>query len=195
MRTIPARLLHGTAGARRRYLAAALLVVIVLSGCSHKGPGKDWQTLVSTVRARFAPDARLAVFRVDLRADGDRIIANGEVESKAAKGIDCSGFVKTVPTLNGMPLDRDADRQAQQGEDVLAEAAFQNLRCGDLLFFGEKAVVDKPERIVHVGIYLKDRKFIHCSGRARVSSLDPAAAEYDERHAKGFVRARRFVAP
>lgn len=394
MRTIPVRLLRGTAGTRHRYVAAALLAVIILSGCSHKGPGKDWQAIVNTVQTRFAPDARLAVFRVDVRTDGDRMVANGEVESKATKtellrllreaagepiadairvlpdpdlgagnsglvnisvgnvrrepdhaaelvtqvllgetvellkkdggwyyihcpdrylgwvdeeavltvdaskvtewnaadlyrvvsqyallrtgpkadaapvcdvtagdlirraaekgiwleaslpdgrsgfiesaavmndqswrrsrkltpenieatarffmgvpylwggtspkGFDCSGFVKTVFFLNGTSLNRDADQQAGQGEDVSAGPAFQNLKRGDLLFFGERASGDKPERIVHVGIYLTGRKFIHCSGRVRVSSLDPASPDYDEWHAKGFVRARRFVAP
>ncbi len=72
---------------------------------------------------------------------------------------------------------------------------FQNLRRGDLLFFGQRTKADKPESIVHVGIYLSDRKFIHCSGRARISSLDPDAPDYDEWHAKGFVRARRFFDP
>jgi len=111
------------------------------------------------------------------------------------KGFDCSGFVKTVFFLNGTSLNRDADQQARQGEEVEAGSAFQNLRRGDLLFFGDKAAADKPERIMHVGIYLSDRKFIHCSGRVRVNSLDPAAPDYDEWHAKDFVCARRFLTP
>lgn len=381
-------------GSRYPRSIAALLSLIILAGCSHKEAGRDWQGIVRPVAARFAPDMRLTVFRLAVHADGDRIIASGEVESSAAKtellkllretaagpvtdevrvlpdpalgsrnfgvvnvsvgnvrrepghpaelvtqvllgetvellkkdggwyfihcpdrylgwideeavltvdasgvkdwnsadlyrvvcqygllrsgpkadaapvcditagdllrragergnwleaslpdgrrgfvessavmnnqrwlesrkltpgnieaaarsfmgvpylwggtsakGFDCSGFVKTIFSLNGTSLNRDADQQAQQGEGVPAGTAFQNLRRGDLLFFGEKATVDKSERIVHVGIYLDDRKFIHCSGRVRVSSLDPAAPDYDEWHARGFVRARRFVAP
>ncbi len=72
---------------------------------------------------------------------------------------------------------------------------FQNLRRGDLLFFGQRAKADKPERIVHIGIYLSDRTSIHCSGRVLIGSLDPDAPDYDEWHAKGFVRARRFFDP
>ncbi len=391
---IPGRPVPGRAGKGRPYSIAGLLLVVILTGCSHGEPGKDWQAIVGPVRARFASDPRLVVFRVEVSADEDRVLVSGEVESEAAKaellnrlreaaarpitddikvlpdpalgsrnsglvnisvgnvrrdpdhpselvtqvllgetvellkkeggwyyihcpdrylgwideeailpvdaaaitqwnsgdlyrvvrqydllrsgpkvdalpvsditagdflrrvtdkgnwlqvslpdgrsgfvessavmneqrwrgsrkltpenieatarlfmgvpylwggtspkGFDCSGLVKTVFSLNGTSLNRDADQQAQQGQDVAAGSSFQNLRRGDLLFFGERATADKPERIVHVGIYLNDRKFIHCWGRVRVSSLDPAAPDYDEWHARGFVRARRFVAP
>ncbi len=113
----------------------------------------------------------------------------------SAKGFDCSGFVKTVFLLNGVQLLRDADQQAGLGAEVDPGADVGGLHRGDLLFFGRKAAVGKPERIVHVAIYLADRQFIHCSGRVRVSSLDPASPDYDEWHAKQFVRARRFAFP
>ncbi len=111
----------------------------------------------------------------------------------SAKGFDCSGFVKIVFLLNGNLLNRDTDQQARQGEDAVAGTDFQNLRPGDLLFFGRRATDDRPERITHVAIYLGGRKFIHCSGRVRISSLDPSAPDYDEGHVKGFLRARRFI--
>ncbi len=109
------------------------------------------------------------------------------------KGFDCSGFVKTVFALNGRLLERDADQQARQGTEVDAGIGFGSLCRGDLLFFGRKATAEKPERIVHVGIYLADRQFIHCSGRVRVSSLDPNSPDYDEWHVKRFLHARRLV--
>ncbi len=111
----------------------------------------------------------------------------------SAKGFDCSGFVKTVFALNGTQLERDADQQARFGKEIDPGTDFSNLRRGDLLFFGRKATPEKPERIVHVAIYLADRKFIHCSGRVRISSLDPASPDYDEWHATRFVRARRLM--
>jgi gamma-D-glutamyl-L-lysine dipeptidyl-peptidase len=113
----------------------------------------------------------------------------------SSKGFDCSGFVKTVFALNGQRLDRDADQQARQGEIVDAGAGFEGLRRGDLLFFGRRLSAEKGERITHVGIYLADRRFIHCSGRVRISSLDPASTDYDEWHVKAFVRARRLTNP
>ena len=72
------------------------------------------------------------------------------------KAMDCSGFTKTSFYLNGIILERDASQQALTGEDVDISKGFDNLKTGDLLFFGSKATADKKERISHVGIYIKD---------------------------------------
>ena len=110
------------------------------------------------------------------------------------KGVDCSGFTKTVFLLNGQALNRDANQQAEQGEAVEPGKDFVNLKKGDLLFFGRKADGNKPERIVHVGIYLGNREFIHSSGLVHRSSFDPASPLYDEANLRRFVRARRVIA-
>lgn len=111
----------------------------------------------------------------------------------SSKGMDCSGFTKTVYRLNGKELNRDASQQVLNGRDVEPGKDFQNLRKGDLLFFGRKAADGRPERISHVAIYLQDRKFIHSSGRVRFSSFDPASPLFDEFNLKRFVRARRVI--
>ncbi len=111
----------------------------------------------------------------------------------SCKGMDCSGFVKTVYRLNGMELSRDASQQAAQGADVNPGKDFANLRTGDLLFFGQKADGDKSERITHVGIYLHNREFIHSSGRVRISSFDPASPLFEQSLLNHFVRSRRVL--
>ncbi len=110
------------------------------------------------------------------------------------KGVDCSGFTRTVYLLNGQQLNRDANQQAEQGESIEPGNEFENLRKGDLIFFGRKADGKKPERIVHVGIYLGGRQFIHSSGKVRINSFDPASPIYDEPDRRRFVRARRVIA-
>jgi len=110
----------------------------------------------------------------------------------SGKGLDCSGFVKTVYRLNGMELDRDADQQAQSGIEVNVGPAFENSHTGDLMFFGQKATAEKAERITHVAIYLENRLFIHSSGRVRISSFDPASPLFEESLLKRFVRSRRL---
>ncbi len=113
----------------------------------------------------------------------------------SSKGMDCSGFTKTVFRLNGLELNRDADEQALMGEAIDPGQQFDNLRKGDLLFFGRKATAEKPERITHVGIYLEKQEFIHSPGGAgvKLNSFDPSASNYSESHRKNFVRARRLI--
>ena len=113
----------------------------------------------------------------------------------STKGMDCSGFTKTVFRLNGLELSRDADQQAAMGEPVEPGANFDNLKKGDLLFFGRKGTTDKPERITHVGIYLAHREFIHSPGGSGVkfNSFDPSAGNYSESLRNRFVRARRVI--
>ncbi|MEW5800066.1 MAG: C40 family peptidase [Bacteroidota bacterium] len=110
------------------------------------------------------------------------------------KGVDCSGFTKTVFLLNGMLLNRDANQQADQGVEVEPGKNFENLKKGDLLFFGRKAEDGKPERIVHVGIYLNNREYIHSSGKVQINSFDPDSPIFNEYNLKRFVRARRVIA-
>ena len=46
--------------------------------------------------------------------------------------------------------------------------------CCIILFFGNK----KTGRVTHVGMYLRDGKYIHCSGRVKINSLDTSAPDY-----------------
>ena len=47
-------------------------------------------------------------------------------------------------------------------------------KLGDLLFFGNNAT----GRVTHVGIYLHDGYYIHCSGQVKINNLDPADPSY-----------------
>ncbi len=111
----------------------------------------------------------------------------------SVKGIDCSGFTKTVFLLNGMMLNRDANQQAEQGVHIEPGAQFEHLKKGDLLFFGRKADIGKPERITHVGIYLGERMYIHSSSKVRLNSFDEHSPQFDEFNLRRFVRARRVI--
>ena len=113
------------------------------------------------------------------------------------KGMDCSGFTKMVYRLNGLELSRDADQQALGGEEQKPGENFENLKKGDLLFFGRKGSAERPERISHVGVYLEKQEFIHTPGGSWVkfNSFDPSASNYSESLRKSFVRARRYIGP
>ncbi len=114
----------------------------------------------------------------------------------SVKGMDCSGFVQAVYRLNGRELHRDANQQAEQGIKIEPGQDFQNLKKGDLLFFGQKATAKHLERITHVGMYLEKKLFIYSPCRlkhVRYGSLDSTSLYFEHSLAMMFVRAQRII--
>ncbi|WP_308599612.1 SH3 domain-containing C40 family peptidase [uncultured Dysgonomonas sp.] len=111
----------------------------------------------------------------------------------SVKGMDCSGFTKTIALMHGIILMRDASQQVHTGIPIDVSNGYGNLQPGDLMFFGKKAKKDKKERIRHVAFYIGNNKFIHASGYIRISSLDPKDNDYDEVNTKEFIRASRII--
>ena len=66
------------------------------------------------------------------------------------------------------------------GEHIDIAADFSNLQLGDLIFFGRKATPERKERVVHVGMYIGGKRFIHSQGDVHISSFDPADELFDE---------------
>lgn len=97
------------------------------------------------------------------------------------KGVDCSGFSKTVYFLNGYILLRNASQQYKTGEAVDISEGLDKLLPGDLVFFGREATADKPERMTHVSIYIGDGRIIHSSQMVRISSLVEGEPDYYDR--------------
>lgn len=109
------------------------------------------------------------------------------------KGVDCSGFTKTVYFMNGLVLPRDASQQVHVGELVNTTNGWKNMRPGDLLFFGSPAKDGKPERVVHVGMWIGgDSEFIHSAGRVRINSMNPEAQNHSAYELNRFLRAKRI---
>lgn len=80
-------------------------------------------------------------------------------------GFDCSGFVMTIYSMNGLAIRRMADEQYYGGNKLKRE----DLTIGDLVFFSTYG-----PGVTHVGIYMGDDKFIHSSSRrgVTISSLN-----------------------
>lgn len=108
------------------------------------------------------------------------------------KAMDCSGFTKTAFFLNGIILERDASQQALTGDDVDMSNGYDNLKTGDLLFFGSKATESRRERITHVAIYIGGGEFIHSATSVRINSLIPVASNYYDGTTR-LVRAKRIL--
>ncbi|WP_018479442.1 C40 family peptidase [Pontibacter roseus] len=111
----------------------------------------------------------------------------------SVKGMDCSGFTKTIFFMNGLVLPRDASQQIHIGELVNTDKGWDELRPGDLLFFGVPAKDGKSERVVHVGMWIGgNQEFIHSAGRVRINSMNPNAANHDAFELGRFLRAKRI---
>ena len=158
--------------------------------------GKDW------LKIRF-PDGRTGFANkseclhypdwINLQAEANQIFATARQMmgfpylwgGTSSKGIDCSGFVKTVFYSKGVILARDASQQAKYGETV-DFGNLDNLQPGDLLFFGRSA-----QRITHVGIYISNGDFIHSSGRVHIGSLIQGDPKNDP--SRNLVAVRRIL--
>ena len=112
----------------------------------------------------------------------------------SAKGMDCSGFTKTVFFRNGILLPRDASQQVHVGRTVETDTVhFSNLLPGDLLYFGRAAKEEQPEKIWHVGIYVGEGRMIHAAGEVKVNSLIRGETDFAEDRLLTFVRAKRLI--
>lgn len=83
---------------------------------------------------------------------------------KTPMGVDCSGFTQMVYKIHGIPLQRDAYQQAEQGTTL---SFIEESEPGDLAFFD-----NQEGKIIHVGILLQDHFIIHAHGKVRIDRID-----------------------
>ncbi len=155
-------------------------------------------------RSGFIPENHCAYFK---KWFGGRVFNVAELLNRAqqfvgvpylwggtsVKGFDCSGFTKTVYYMSGLILPRDASQQVNTGVEVDTSNNFKKLQPGDLLFFGRKATNTKPEKVVHVALYLGGLKYIHASGKVKINSLDKKSPIFNEYRFRTFLHARRII--
>lgn len=97
--------------------------------------------------------------------------------SDKGSGTDCSGMVKEVyATVYDKKLERNS---AKMYEKNCKEISRDDLREGDLVFF----ITGSSGRISHVGIYLKEGKFVHASSSRGVMVSDMADRYWREHYA------------
>lgn len=132
-----------------------LLALLCLSGCHTSAPKLDYRAL-----------ARASIrLGVDIDADDNHRLYLTSAEwigvpyrmgGKSKRGTDCSGLSKQLyKTVYRINLPRSTAEQMDQTRRV----ARRNLHEGDLVFFRSPS----SKRVSHVGIYLKEGKFIHAS--------------------------------
>ncbi len=125
------------------------------------------------------------------KLQGDELIAFGRqyigtpYEFGAALGqtetFDCSSFVHRVfEEVLSLDLPRVSYNQAKEGREV----GLDELRVGDLLFFGARGL-----EIGHVGIYAGDNRILHTFSKDKGVHF----GDFDESWKKRFVTARRLI--
>lgn len=158
------------------------------------------------------PDGRKAFVPVSCARDYDEWLANADPSPEnlvktakllmgfpylwggtSMKGVDCSGFMKTVFFLNGVIIQRDASQQVNYGTLLDTRKGYEALQPGDLLFFGRKAKDNMPERITHVGMYIGNSRLIHSSGLVHINSLDSNESDYNAALVSILIRGRRYA--
>ncbi len=140
-------------------------------------------------------------WRAGLKQDASHIIATAHTmmgipylwAGTSPKGMDCSGFVRTVLFMHDIIIPRDASQQAYVGQHIDIATDFGNLEPGDLLFFGRKATAARKERIVHVALYIGNKRFIHSQGDVRISSFEPGDPYFDAYNLNRLLFATRIL--
>lgn len=159
---------------RKNYFSLGLLsfIFIVLTGCGSKkqqvalpSDFKGPKELSRLYGVKITPDDNIFLYNEGAKWLGVRHRLGGSTK----KGVDCSGFVAIVyREIYGKQLARSSADMLKYNCKKVSRAKLQE---GDLVFFrtgsGKKKIPN------HVGIYLKNGKFIHTStsNGVRVSSL------------------------
>ena len=104
-------------------------------------------------------------------------------------GVDCSGLVRGAYQSIGIDLPRDADQQSLVGRLVATRWHRGNLRPGDTLYF-----LGRRGTIHHTALYIGDNKYIEATEPvAKISSFDPASADYEAKRDKSFCFGKRIL--
>lgn len=101
--------------------------------------------------------------------------------SSPSSGFDCSGFIHWVFLQNGIVLPRQSEDQFQVGRPVKSG----QWMAGDLVFFE----IEK-KGASHVGLYVRDGWFIHCSSTGGCVREDNLEEKYWRKH---YLGARRVL--
>ena len=149
------------------YFIALISILFSLSSCRTTAPSYDYQSLARS-SIKLGMDISLE--------DNHKLYTNAanwigtphRIGGNTKNGIDCSGLTSQLyKTVYKIELPRSSKAQL----DICKKVSKNQLREGDLVFFSTD---HSRKKVNHVGIYLKNSKFIHTSSSqgVRVNSLN-----------------------
>ena len=146
------------------------LLPLLLGSCKTVAPKYDYQELAKA-------SIRLGI-DIDMEDNHALYVESSQwlgvpyrIGGTTQQGVDCSGLTSAIYSkVYRKELERNSDDQRKKDCKKVKKG---KLREGDLVFFHNGR---KKKRASHVGIYLKDHKFIHASTRqgVTISNLDEA---------------------
>lgn len=138
------------------YIPVILGLIFSLSSCRSVASRLDYKAL-ARASVRLGIDIRLEDNHKLYLEAAEWIGVPYRTGGDSKRGTDCSGFTSHIyKKVYHTKLSRSTDGQKKESNKV----AKRNLREGDLVFFTSNR---SGKKVAHVGIYLKEGKFIHAS--------------------------------
>ncbi len=138
------------------HIILGFLLAINLSSCKTVAPKRDYKALAQSaiklgIDIDYNDNPKLYILAADWVGTPHRLGGNSK------KGIDCSGLTSQLyKKVYNKTLPRSSSDQKKACQTV----SKRSLKEGDLVFF---STGKSKKKVSHVGIYLKDGKFIHAS--------------------------------
>ena len=138
------------------YVLTILGLVVSLSSCRSAAPRLDYKAL-ARASVRLGVDIRLEDNHKLYIEAAEWMGVPYRTGGESKRGTDGSGLTCQIyKKVYHTKLSRNTEGQKKESSKV----AKRNLREGDLVFFTSSR---SGRKVAHVGIYLKDGKFIHAS--------------------------------
>ena len=156
-------------------LLTFLVIIFSLSSCRTSAPSYNYKEL-ARASIKLGIDIELNDNHQLYVETSDWIGVPYRWSGNNKHGIDCSGFTYAIYNkVYRKKLERSTNGQK---EINCARVSKRNLREGDLVFFSSN---ESRKKVAHVGIYLKNDKFIHAS-TTRGVIVNDLNEEYYLRH-------------